>query len=156
MIRICIILLMGVAFAGALAAQSRPPAPTKPVDGVRILEVLPSKLVVGEEQEVFVRVRYDLESLEEAQLNLGFNTTGSARFRVFAKELVKKGEGEIVLSARVTPRDWGELVFFQAFVSLGEPNQPPPRPAPGEKPAPRSGRPGLAVDHVPIPLASKK
>lgn len=110
----------------------------RPVDGVRILEVLPSRLIVGKEQQVYVRVRYDLESLDKGLLVLCFNTHEGAEFRHYAQESVEKGRGEIVLNARVTPRDWGELVFFEAFVLLSGPL--------------KKNSPSLAVDHVPISL----
>ena len=149
-------LLAGAAFAATPPARPDNASSAKPVDGVRIVEVLPSKLVVGEEQEVYVRVRYDLKSLEQANLNLSFNTHDSARYRQFAKEVVVRGTGEMVLSARVVPREWGEFVFFQAAVSLGEIVEPPPRPAPGQTPVRRAGSPALAFDHAPIPLTPKK
>jgi len=141
-------------FAAAPAGKN--PPPPKPVDGVRIIEVLPSKLIIGQEQDVYVRVRYDLKSLEQAQLGLSFNTTDSARYRQHAKEIVSQGAGETILTAKVTPRDWGEFVFFQAAVSLGEIQVPPPKPAPGAVPVRGPGRPALAFDHAPIPLTTKK
>ena len=130
-----------------IAAMAQLPSPNKatqekPVDGVRIIEVLPSKLVVGKEQEVFVRVRYELSSMDSALLSIGFNSTDPARFRVSSREPVARGREEVVLSARVVPRSWGEMVFCQVFVSLGHP--------------PQERRPALAVDHVPIPLIADK
>ena len=147
-------------WAGALLAATPPtgspvPAAPRPVDGVRIIEVLPSRLVVGEEQDVYVRVRYELRSLEQANLSLSFNTHDSARYRQYAREVVATGAGEVVLSARIVPRDWGEFVFFQAAVSLGEIVPPPPRPPAGTPPEKRAGRPALAFDHAPIPLSRK-
>lgn len=59
-----------------------------------------------------------------------------------------------LLSTRVTPPDWGKLVFFQAFASLTEPRPPRPRPEPGSKSAPTPHR-ALAVDHTPIALVAK-
>ncbi|MES2697524.1 MAG: hypothetical protein V4773_28925 [Verrucomicrobiota bacterium] len=142
-------------FAAAPTGPQQDPSP-KATDGVRILEILPSKLVAGEEQEVFVRVRYQLESLEQGHLSLTFNTHESARYRAYAKEIVNKGSGELVLTARVVPRDWGDVVFFQASVSLVEIMTPPPPPKPGDPKTTRISRQALAFDHAPIPLIPKK
>jgi len=146
---------VGIALASTPPTRPVERNPGKAVDGVRILEVLPSTLVVGEEQDVYVRVRYELKSLEQATLSLAFNTTDSARYRRVAAEVVAHGTGETVLAARVVPRAWGEFVFFQAAVSLGEMMATPPRPAPGQTSVRTGGRPALAFDHAPIPLKTR-
>lgn len=107
------------------------------VDGIRIVEVLPTRVTVDEEQEIFVRVRYELKSRDTALLQIGFNARDARSFGVYAKETVAKGEGETVMSARVTPRDWGKFVFFQVSATLAD----------GE---PTKGARPLAMDFAPI------
>jgi hypothetical protein len=92
----------------------------RPTDGVIILGVEPERLALGAEQEVAVLVSYDLKSVDRANLYLGFNTRTSTSYVIFSEKEISKGKGEVVLTARVTPKYWGEKVFFQAFVNMSE------------------------------------
>ncbi len=93
-----------------------------PVDGVRILAVSPELLEVGREQEVAVLVEFNLQRADEGKLYLGFNHDAPKTFTLLSEELVRKGKGQKLLVAKVTPRSWGDQARFVAFVNLSAAN----------------------------------
>jgi hypothetical protein len=90
------------------------------VDGLTILGCEPERVVADQEQEVSVVIVYDLKSAEHGEINLGFNADDPNAFKIVTSKIVDKGKGQVVLTARVTPRYWGEHVFFKAYANLSE------------------------------------
>jgi hypothetical protein len=101
----------------AIAIGQRPKGS---VDEIVILGCDPERLVPDREQEVGVVISYDLKTTAKGEINLGFNSDDPKAYAIFTSRVVEKGSGQIVLTAKVKPRAWGEKVFFQAFVNLSE------------------------------------
>jgi len=115
------------------------------VDGVRIVSITPSPLQEGERQEVEITLEYELVSRSAGRIYIGFNTDTPKGFTLVpnVEAAVERGKGRVVLKAKVVPRYWGDLTFFQAFANLSE------------DPHPKTWTP-LATDSVPVEIRRKE
>ena len=92
-------------------------------DKVKILSVVPDSVTVvpfGGESEIVVEVEYKLESKDEGEIALGFNTKHPSSFRMRDKVVVKRGSGKVALRAKVKPVDWESESPFYAHVNISE------------------------------------
>lgn len=104
-------------------------------DRVKITSVSAAQPVVrGVENEITVEVAYDLESSDEGELNLGFNSERPNAFRMYDSHIVQKGVGTATLKAKVIPVDWGERGRFIVMVNLSKhPHEMRWRPLAGDR-----------------------
>ncbi|HKR00356.1 MAG TPA: hypothetical protein VJT09_06770 [Pyrinomonadaceae bacterium] len=108
----CLALLLFYAPAGAVVG---------PQDRVKITNVRTAEPVVrGVENEFTVEVEYNLDSEEEGEINLGFNSQKPGAFKMEDSFIIKKGSGTATLKAKVIPVDWGQRAKFTALVNLSK------------------------------------
>ena len=94
-------------------------------DTVQIESITPNPLIPGQETDVTVKVKYTLRSLPQAMVNVAFNGTNGVTFRSINHQVVEKGSGEVEITGRVTPVDWGDQSTFKVMVALGvDPHTP--------------------------------
>lgn len=92
-----------------------------PQDKIKIISVSAAQPVIrGVENEFTVEVEYNLDSEEEGEINLGFNTERPARFKMVESLIIKKGAGTATLKATVIPVDWGQKAKFFALVNMSK------------------------------------
>jgi hypothetical protein len=90
-------------------------------DKVKITRIAVEEPVTrGVEIEFTVEVEYKLDSADEGEINLGFNTDRPKAFKLVARSIVQKGKGTATLKARVIPVDWGRRGRFSAMVNLSK------------------------------------
>lgn len=112
----------------AVARPDRPPEkhPENPnpsevyADTISIKSVTPVKMREGQETLVTVIVTYELLSREEGQINLGYNEGRGNGYRIIGSTLIKIGQGEATLQAKILPAKTGPLPFSKVFVNLSE------------------------------------
>ena len=90
---------------------------SRPTDNIVIVSVQPVKLTPGVRQTVTVRVRYTLLTAPRGVVNIGFNTSNAASFRLVTEKWIDRGTAEVELSADVVPARWPDRPF-KAFVNL--------------------------------------
>jgi hypothetical protein len=88
-------------------------------DSVQIESITPEPLIPGQQTDVTVKVKYTLRSLPQAMINLGFNVANEATVRSVNYHVVEKGSGEVEITGRVIPVDWGAQSPFRIMVGLG-------------------------------------
>jgi len=101
-----------------MAANAKPQETFR--DGISIVSITPDSLKSGEQATVTVRVRYELFSCNEAEINLGFNEGRGNGYRIDAKKVVGIGSGEATLSASLTAKKIGTMPLMKVFVNLSE------------------------------------
>lgn len=74
----------------------------------------------GAETRIEVEVEYELESKDEGEVALGFNTERPDQFVMREKARVKKGKGRVTLRTEVRPVEWKGAAPFFADVNLSE------------------------------------
>ena len=90
-------------------------------DTIKITNLYSSEPVTrGVENEITVEVEYNLETGEEGEINLGFNTDKPNAFRMVDSRIVQRGSGSATLKAKVVPVDWGQRARFMALVNLSK------------------------------------
>jgi hypothetical protein len=101
-----------------------------PADKLKITNVTAAQPVVrGVENEFTVEVEYNLESADEGEINLGFNSEKPIAFRMADSMLVQKGTGTATLKTKVIPVDWGTKAKFMVMVNLSKhPHETPWKP----------------------------
>jgi hypothetical protein len=67
-----------------------------------------------------VRVRYELLSRDEGEVNLGNNEGMSNGYSIVGSTQVKIGRGETEVRATIVPKKTGGLPFAKIFVNLSE------------------------------------
>lgn len=92
-----------------------------PQDSIKIISVSAAQPVIrGVQNDFTVEVEYHLESEEEGEINLGFNTDRPNRFKMVDSFIIKKGTGTATLKAQVIPVDWGQRGKFMVLVNLSK------------------------------------
>jgi hypothetical protein len=92
-------------------------------DTLIIKSVIPdSGLAPGILTAFVVIVEYELVSVENGEINIGFNTAEAGRYTLIseAKTLVAKGSGEHQFNVNVVTWDWGAAGDFGVYVNLSE------------------------------------
>ncbi|MGH9967834.1 MAG: hypothetical protein ACREBG_08340 [Pyrinomonadaceae bacterium] len=93
-------------------------AATEPQDKLKIISVNTSEPIVrGVENEFTVEVEYNLDSVDEGEINLGFNAERPNAFKMVESFIVQKGPGVATLKAKVVPVDWGQRAKFTVMVN---------------------------------------
>ncbi|MCP4133906.1 MAG: hypothetical protein GY754_23250 [bacterium] len=126
-----IILLMILVSGCELASDSEPISGPDQATGkyINIFSVAPSSdLIDGENTVIEVVVDYSLTSLQEAELNIGFNTTNPYRcdFIPGEKQIIDRGNGSHTFTVSVPVKDWKQFGDFKVFVYLVENLAPAP------------------------------
>ena len=89
-------------------------------DNVVIKSVSPEVLIEGQETEVAVTIAYELLSREAGEINLGFNAGRGNGYTIIGSTVIKIGQGETIVRARLVPMRTGKLPFAKIFVNLSE------------------------------------
>jgi len=98
--------------------------PTEPIvaaDKINIVTSDPDTLLVADSLTLFkVNVNYELNSTDSAIISIGFNTSDPNSYSMssYADTTIKKGSGTCVLSALITPKNWGNGIPFVIFVGM--------------------------------------
>ena len=94
---------------------------TEVKDTVKILNITTANRVVrGVENEFTVEVEYNLESEQEGELQVGFNSDKPTSFIMKESLIVKGGTSLATIKAKVIPPDWGERAKFEVIVNLSK------------------------------------
>lgn len=92
-----------------------------PQDSIKITRVSAAQPVIrGVENEFTVEVQYNLDSEEQGEINIGFNTDRPSAFKMEDSFIVQKGAGTATLKAKVIPVDWGQRGRFTVLVNLSK------------------------------------
>ena len=111
----CSVVLIVLSVASGVANQARAK------DKVKIINIAPSSPVTSSaESEIKVEVGYRLESKEEGEIALGFNTKSPHSFIIEDEVLVRRGRGRVTLRAKVKAVDWKGQAPFNAYVIISE------------------------------------
>lgn len=101
-------------------AGSLPPVYATYVDGISILSVAPESYAEGIEQEIVVRVGYELLSREEGEIGLGVSDGRPASRLMIGRTRVKIGKGEAEVHGRFVPIKTAGLPFARLLLTLDE------------------------------------
>lgn len=97
------------------------PAPAATyVDGVSILSISPDTFTPDVEQEIVVRVKYELLSREEGEIALAASYGSLAARRHVGATRIKIGKGEAEIRARFIPRKTAGLPVGRLLITLSE------------------------------------
>ena len=100
-------------------------------DAIGIISVDPNAaLTDGIEYSFTVNTEYILVSVDNAELNIGFNTENAFSYSLIsgAAAAVSKGSGEHTFTVSATAKAWGAAGDFKVYVNLSEsPDSGPPR-----------------------------
>jgi hypothetical protein len=115
---LCVVIGMGLVFL--------PTAIGNGPDKIKITFVnSPEQITRGVETEITVGFEYTLESADEGEINLGFNTDEPKAATMVESLIVRRGNGTGELKAKVIPVDWGQRARFTALVILSKhPHEP--------------------------------
>jgi len=91
------------------------------VDGLSIVTISPERFSEGTEQEVVVKVRYELFSREEAQIVLAVSDGRTASRRRIGVAQVTIGRGELEVRAKFFPKKTAGLPAARLLAALSEP-----------------------------------
>lgn len=130
-------------YSGQFMAGSLPPAPSTPTTSVagapsspsavlatsttspvvaknqvRVLSVEPARLVLGQPNQVKVRLGYILPTLPTGVISLSFNTKTPGMQLSLATRTVTNGRGEVEINVEVTPLDWAQRSDVKMLASL--------------------------------------
>jgi hypothetical protein len=92
--------------------------PSAAQDVIMITSLSPDTLVSGEEVEITVKIAYALRGYDSGAIRLTANTLAPNGDRSVASVAVKRGEGEVVLQAKILPRYWSDSVSFGVNAAL--------------------------------------
>jgi hypothetical protein len=102
------------------AASSLPAVEGTYVDGIAIISVAPESFTEGVEQEIVVRIRYELLSREEGEIGLSVSDGGPARRRTIGSTRVSIGKREAEVRARFVPVKTAGLPHARLLLTLDE------------------------------------
>ena len=110
---LCVVIGLGLLFV--------PSAIGNGPDKIKITFVnSPEQITRGVETEITVGFEYTLESADEGEINLGFNTDKPNAFRMVESLIVQRGNGTAELKAKVVPVDWGQRARFTVLINLSK------------------------------------
>lgn len=91
---------------------------THTIGSIAIVSVAPSSIVAGKTQEIAVKVKYAVPGGDHFRVAILANTAGANRFQQIAEQVVDDPRGEITVTAKVTPVDWGDGSQFRMLAHL--------------------------------------
>jgi hypothetical protein len=110
---LCVVIGLGLMFVASVIGSGP--------DKIKITFVSsPEQITRGVETEITVGFEYTLESADEGEINLGFNTDKPKAATMVESLIVRRGNGTGELKAKVVPVDWGQRARFTALVILSK------------------------------------
>lgn len=100
--------------------SAQPPPEQVFEDGIIITSVSPEVFKEGLEQEITVRVRYELLARASGEINLGSNEGRANGYRIVGSKVVEIGSGEAEIRAKIVAAKTRGLPFCRIHVNLSE------------------------------------
>lgn len=90
-------------------------------DSITIISVTPSSgLLPGVATTFVINVEYNLVSVDNGEINLGFNTDVVGTYKIVKEILVTKGSGQYQFNVTIVTKNWGSSGNFGVYVNLSE------------------------------------
>jgi hypothetical protein len=101
----------------ALAAAITPVA--NATDDIRIVALEPQgPVAAGVETEFRIRVEIALESADDAQVYIGFNTESPGTYRMVASRQLRRGRQQVTFAVSIAPVNWSDRGDFGVMANV--------------------------------------